>query len=159
MSACTWWIDKPRVIASSNPSDQDLARLRAQGFGVAVSFLEESRQPPEYDGRSAAAAGWAFHSIPIEEGRAPSLEQVLEFTARMRAMPEGTNVLVFCESGLGRSALMGAVYWIARGLTASEAIVRVQRAGLKPDWRTAERERLLREYEKLRRNRERTKRP
>lgn len=149
MPGYTWWIDEPRVMASSNPTDQDLARLRVDGFGVAVSFLEESKQPPRYDGRSAAVAGWSIHSIPIEEGRAPSLEQVSEFTARMRALPEGTKVLVFCESGLGRSALMGAVYWIARGLTVRGAIGRVQRAGLKPDWKTAEREKLLREYEKL----------
>jgi protein-tyrosine phosphatase len=110
MPTRTWWIDEPRVMASSNPSDEDLARLRAEGFGAAVSFLEESKHPPRYDGRFAAAAGWTICSIPIEEGCAPSLEQISEFTERMKAVPDGTKVLVFCESGSGRSALMGAVY-------------------------------------------------
>lgn len=149
---CTWWIDEPLVLASSNPGDEDLARLRAQGFGVAVSLLEESEQPPRYDRRSAALAGWSIHSIPVEEGGTPSLDQVREFTALLAGPPEGTKVLVHCESGLGRSAFMGAAYWIARGVTAREAIAGVKRAAASADWKTAERERRLREYEKLQRD-------
>jgi len=49
MPTCTWWIDEPLVIASSNPSDEELVRFRAQGFSVAVSLLEENKQPLRYD--------------------------------------------------------------------------------------------------------------
>jgi protein-tyrosine phosphatase len=149
MPTYSWWIDEPQVKASSDPSDEDLARLRAQGFSVAVSLLEEKAQPPRYDKKSAALAGWVIWSMPIEEGGTPSLDQLSEFTARMRALPEGTKVLVHCESGLGRSAFMGAVYWVAKGLPASEAVARVRPPGLEADWLTPQREHLLSEYARL----------
>src|SRR4029077_9416916 len=39
LQARTWWIDKPSVKASSNPTDEDLAELCSQGFSVVISFL------------------------------------------------------------------------------------------------------------------------
>src|SRR5205809_5556852 len=60
MPAFKWWVDEPLVIGSSNPSDEELGRLRAQGFGVAVSLLEENKQPPRYDKKSAEGAGWSL---------------------------------------------------------------------------------------------------
>ena len=35
-----WWIDESIVLASSNPSDDDLSALRSEGFCVAVSLLD-----------------------------------------------------------------------------------------------------------------------
>jgi protein tyrosine phosphatase (PTP) superfamily phosphohydrolase (DUF442 family) len=99
----TWWVDEPLVMASSNPSGEDLARLRSQGFSVVISFLDERKEPPKYDRRSAAAAGWTTISIPIEEGGVPSPDELSEFRARMRAWPEGMKILMHCESGLGRT--------------------------------------------------------
>lgn len=144
-----WWIDEPLVRASSNPTDAELAGFRTQGFSVAMSFLEESKEPPRYDRKSAELAGWSIYSIPIVEGGAPSLDQVYEFSARLRGLPEGTKVLVRCDSGLGRSAFMGAVYWVMKGLTAREAIERVTQAALTAEWKTPERQKLLLEYERL----------
>jgi protein-tyrosine phosphatase len=149
MPTYSWWIDEPRVMASSNPSDEDLARLRAQGFSVVVSLLDEKAQPPRYDKKAAALAGWVIWSVPVGEGGAPSLDQLSELTARMRALPEGTKVLVHCESGLGRSAFLGAVYWVAKGLPASEAVARVRPPGLGADWLTPQREKLLSEYARI----------
>jgi hypothetical protein len=63
-------------MASCNPSDEDLARLRDQGLSVAVSLLDAKAQPPRYDKKSATLAGWAIYSVPIEEGGAPSLDQL-----------------------------------------------------------------------------------
>jgi len=159
MQMRTWWIDEPLVLASGNPADGELARLRAQGFSVAVSLLEERKQPPRYARQSATLAGWSIHSIPVEEGGTPSVDQVREFTARITRLPEGTKVLVHCESGLGRAAFMGAAYWIARGLTAREAIARVQQATASVGWRTAERARRLQQYEKLQRDAGTKRRP
>jgi hypothetical protein len=34
MKTRMWWIDEPWVKAASNPTDQDLAQLRAEGFSV-----------------------------------------------------------------------------------------------------------------------------
>jgi len=145
----TWWFDEPLVLASGNPGDEELARLRARGFSVMVSLLEEGKEPARYDRQAAPLAGWSIHSIPVKEGGAPSLDQIRDFTALLAGLRDSTRVLVHCESGLGRSAFMGAAYWIARGLTAREAIARVQQATASADWRTAERARRLQQYEKL----------
>lgn len=144
-----WWIDEPSVKGSRNPSDADLRELRAQGFDVALSLLVESEQPSAYDKKSAEDNGWSIHAIPIAENHAPSLEQIHDFVMRLTRLPKGTKVLVFCQSGKGRTACMGAAYWIAKGLTASRAILRVSDACSAIDWPTPKRRRVLHEYERL----------
>ena len=144
-----WWIDEPLLRGCSNPTDGDLARFRAEGMSVAVSLLDESKQPQRYDKQSALDAGWTIHSIPIEEGHAPSLEQIRDFTNLLEALPPGRKVLVFCESGLGRTAFMGAGYWVNKGVSASDAIARVSEACRATDWVTADRRRVLDEYARL----------
>ena len=109
------WIDEPWLKGSGNRSDEDVAQLRKQGFTVAVLLLVEDKQPPRYDKRSVIESGWSILPIPIEEGSAPSLERIRESVARLQALPPETKILVFCESGLGRTAFMGAVYWITKG--------------------------------------------
>ena len=99
MKAFAWWIDEPLVKGSGNPSDEDLVRLRAQGFTIAVSLLEENKQAPTYKLKTAVDAGRSIHSIPIAENQAPSLEQIRDFVAMLPGLPKGTKVLVFCESG------------------------------------------------------------
>lgn len=144
----TWWIDEPVLKGSGNPADEDLAHLRAQGFTTAISLLEEDNQPPRYNERSAEDSGWSIYSIPISEGSAASIDQIRELITLLKGLPEGTKVLVFCESGLGRTAFMGAAYWIAKGLSASDAIARISQACGATDWATQERQRVLTEYER-----------
>jgi protein-tyrosine phosphatase len=146
MNARTWWIDQPLLLASSNPTNEELARFRLQGLRVVVSLLEEDKQPPKYDKKSATQAGWTIYSMPIEEGGVPSLNQFGELTGRLRALPKGTKVLVHCENGMGRAALIGAAYWISKGLTASAAITRTADAGVQPGWLTEQRKELLRKW-------------
>jgi protein-tyrosine phosphatase len=148
MPTHTWWIDEPRVRASGNPSDEDFARLRVQGFSVLVALMGD-KEPLRYDKDATVAAGWECWPIPAGEGGAPSLAQLSDFTAQMKALPEGKKVLIHCQTGAGRSAFMGTVYWIANGLTARQAIERVQQSGVEPSWVTPEREDLLRQFEQL----------
>jgi protein-tyrosine phosphatase len=149
MTAFTWWIDEASMKGSRNPSDEDPRELHAQGFSVAVSLLVESEQPPRYDKESAQAAGWSIHSIPIAENQAPSLEQIRDFVTRLIGLPEKTKVLVFCESGLGHTAFMGAAYWVKKGLSSRDAITRVSEACRVTDWVTADRRRVLDDYARL----------
>src|SRR5262245_25729700 len=149
MPTFMWWIDEPSVKGSRNPSDADFRELRAQGFSVATSLLEESKQPPSYVKKSAEANGWSIHSIPIGENLAPSVDQIHEFMARLTGLPEGTKLLVFCQSGRGRTACMGAAYWIAKGLTASAAIDLMSGRCGDTKWPTPERRRILGELERL----------
>src|SRR5262249_7565713 len=57
----TWWIDKPRVLGSRNPSDSDLERLRRDGFGVLVSLLCEKERAPRYGIARATALGYVYN--------------------------------------------------------------------------------------------------
>jgi ADP-ribosyl-[dinitrogen reductase] hydrolase len=145
LQARTWWIDDPLVRASSNPTDEDLAELRAEGFSVILSFLE-GKQPTRYTSESAVAAGWQMISIPIQGGGNPSLAQLSEFIASVNALPKRTKTVMHCESGLGRTTCMAAAYWIAKGLSADEAIARVKQAASDASWITPERERLLKDF-------------
>jgi protein tyrosine phosphatase (PTP) superfamily phosphohydrolase (DUF442 family) len=149
MPTFTWWINDPLIKGSGNPTDDDLAQLHGQGFRAAVSLLEENKQPPRYDKHSAETAGWTIYSIPIEEGRAPSLQQVCDFTTQLKSLQPGAKFLVFCESGLGRTAFMGAAYWVNKGLSANDVIARVSQACRDTEWVTDERRRILDEYEQL----------
>jgi protein-tyrosine phosphatase len=149
MTAFSWWIDEPLVTGSGNPSDEDLERLRAQGFRAAVSLLVEKDQPPRYDKKSAEDCGWSIHSIPIQEDHAPSLDQIRDFMTRLTGLSDGMKVLVFCESGKGRTACMGAAYWVTKGLTASAAIARITKACTDEHWLTPERQRVLDEYDRV----------
>jgi hypothetical protein len=61
--------------------------------------------------------------------------QACEFAALMGAVLRSTKSLVYCNDGLRRSAFMGAVYWIARGLSAAQAQERVcVSAGVASAW-------------------------
>jgi protein-tyrosine phosphatase len=136
-------------MATSNPTGEALAKLRVEGFNVVVSFLEEQKQPPNYDKQLALGASWTLYSFPIEEGDTPSMAQLSEFIAFVRALPEGTRVLMHCESGLGRTTCMAAAYWIAKGLPPDEAIERVRQAASDEDWITPQRVGVLREFAEL----------
>ena len=144
----TWWIQEPFVLGSSNPSDHQLAQLRAQGFTVLVSFLNDNAQRPRYDVHAVGQAGWSRYSIAVEDFHAPSLEQLRNFNALLETVPENTKVVVHCEGGSGRTGTMGAAYWIARGLTATQAIGRVRKA--KPEAiENCEQEKVLYQYAEL----------
>lgn len=145
----TWWIDESVLKGSANPTDEDLTQLRTQGFSVGISLLEESKQPPNYHKKSASAAGWTIYSIPIPENQAPSIEQIHEFMARLSDAPDATKIVVFCESGKGRTACMGAAYWIAQGLQRDTAIERMTKRCLDSEWPTPERRKVLEGYERI----------
>ena len=145
-----WWIDESIVLAASNPSDDDLSALRAEGFGVAVSLLDANHQRPRHDPSSAASSGWMLYMIPIEQRAAtPTLVQACEFVALVGAVGKVTKSLVFCNDGLSRSAFMGAVYWIAKGVPVDTAIARVtMSANMDTAWKKSA-EDVLRSFEKL----------
>lgn len=144
-----WWIHDSTVLATSNPSDDDLSALRAEGFGVAVSLLDAIHQRPKYDARSATDSGWLLYTIPIDHRASPTLVQACEFIALIGAVSNVAKSLVFCNDGLARSAFMGAVYWIAKGIPVSTAVARVNTsAAADVAWGTNAEE-ILRSFEKL----------
>jgi hypothetical protein len=148
----TWWIDQPRVLASEHPGPRVLSELRARGFDALVSLLAPGQPPVRYDRDAITRAGWSTCAIPVPEGEAPSLDQMVEFTDWLdRRPPDARGVVVHCQSGLGRAAMMGAVYWIARGLSADQATARIEAAAGTAEWRSRDRDEALRRFEALRR--------
>jgi len=147
----SWWIHEAKLLAGSNPANRDLLPLRADGFGLAVSLLDETAQPARYDKKAATERGWGLYKIPIEAGVMPSLVQMCEFASLVGVASKTTKVLVFCDIGLDRSAFMGAVYWIAKGMSAGEATSLVERsAGVEGAWDQDAWQPGLRKFEALR---------
>ena len=141
----TWWIDKPFLKGSGNPANDDLEQLRQKGFAVLVSLLMEGEQPPRYDVGRAADLGFTRHNIPVKDFHAPTLDQLEQFVGLIDTLPPGAKTIVHCEGGIGRTGTFAAAYWVAKGLTASEAIARVRKA--RPHAvETPEQEAVLREF-------------
>lgn len=122
----TWWIDEPRLLGSSHPSDADLHRLYAEGVRAIVCLLDETEQPPRYDVTEAARLGFARHCIPVRDFHAPSVAQLAQFVNLVAELAPDTKVLVHCEGGTGRTGTMAAAYWIAKGFSTADAIAKVR---------------------------------
>ena len=123
----TWWIDRPHLIGSRNPTLADLEHLQRDGFGGLVSLLDEREQLPRYDIGRATALGFVRHNIPVKDFRPPTVDQLEEFVAWVAGLPAGAKTVVHCEGGTGRTGTFAAAYWIAKGLTLAEAIAHVRK--------------------------------
>jgi protein-tyrosine phosphatase len=119
-----WWIDKASLRATGNPTNEELATLRADGFRAIVSLLDDS-EPANYDAARAAEAGWILHRFPIPDGGSPSVEQMDDFVLIIRTLSPNAKAIVHCQTGGSRSGVMAAAYWIDRGVSVREAIARV----------------------------------
>ena len=124
----TWWIDKPRLLGSRNPSDADLERLRLDGFGVLVSLLCEKERAPRYDIARATALGYVRYNIPVRDFSPPTVDQLEQFVKLVEESPPGTKMIVHCEGGTGRTGTFAAAYWVSKDMTAADAILQVRKA-------------------------------
>ena len=105
------------------PLDQDAAFLAQEGIRVLVSLTET---PP--DAGVLASRSIAQAHIPVQDYQAPTLAQMIEFVAVVEdSVAVGKSVGVHCTAGLGRSGTMAAVYLVAEGASASDAIATVRK--------------------------------
>ncbi len=118
------WIEKPLLAALARPSaPEDFTWLRAQGVEVLASLTEDR---PRRDWTDDAGL-LVFHE-PMEDMEAPTQEQLERVVSAMiRAMDLNKGVAVHCGAGLGRTGVVLAAYFVARGATAQNAIARVRR--------------------------------
>ncbi len=123
-----WWIDEDKLAGGSNPSLEEIERLRRAGFATIVCLLDESEQKPAYDPADAERLGYAWHNIPVFDYHAPTLDQFDEFRRLAEAGLISGKLLVHCWGGTGRTGTMGAAYWIFKGVSADDAVARVRLA-------------------------------
>ncbi|HCX21172.1 MAG: hypothetical protein CMB80_32880 [Flammeovirgaceae bacterium] len=121
------WIVKDELAGSAQPGlysdwDKDVAYMKKRGIDYIMSLTE--RPLIEED---ATDEGFHFYHFPIRDMDSPmprNAFQAIEFMSE--EIKKGHKFLIHCKGGVGRTGLMGACYWITKGLTAEEAITKVR---------------------------------
>lgn len=123
--------------------DEALQELKEQGIGALVS-LDESGIP------LYMIADHDFHylHLPIPDFGIPKMKQAREFVEFVRReCEEGRKVAVHCGAGLGRTGTMIAVYIVAKGSSADDAI-RIVRETRPGSIETTDQEKFVHRFEK-----------
>ncbi|MBM3333487.1 dual specificity protein phosphatase family protein [Candidatus Sumerlaeota bacterium] len=121
---------KDKLAGMGHPGYRDtlpeaLAELRRKGIGAIVS-LDEEGLPDDL----VAEHGFIYRHYPIEDFRAPSLQQAQAFVQFVdQQLAEGRAVVAHCWAGIGRTGTMLACYLVHRGQSLAEAERRVARFG------------------------------
>jgi atypical dual specificity phosphatase len=118
------WIEKPLLAAMARPADpEDFVWLREHGVEVLLSLTEDR---PRRDW--AEDAGLLVYHEPLEDMEPPTQEQLDRcVSAILRANERNMGVAVHCGAGLGRTGVVIAAYFVAKGLSAGNAIARIRR--------------------------------
>ena len=100
----------------------DLSFLQSQRIDLLVSLTGEVPGA----GKSGEYGIESLH-IPVPDFHAPTMEQLRDFVAAVNErLAAGQRVGVHCHAGKGRTGTFLAAYFVARGLTAPDAIARIR---------------------------------
>lgn len=102
-----------------NTLAEDLAFLKFEGIGAIVSLSETALEED-----LIRQKGFSYLHVPVDDFRAPTIEQVehcVEFMEQT-TLVENKAVVVHCGAGCGRTGTMLACYLVKSGKTAEEAI-------------------------------------
>jgi atypical dual specificity phosphatase len=118
------WVEKPLLAGMGRPdSPEELRWLHDQGIQVLLSLTEDR---PRRDW--ADDAGLLVFHEPLEDMEAPSQEQLERaVSAVTRALDKNLPVAVHCGAGLGRTGVVLAAYFVAKGASAPSAITRIRK--------------------------------
>lgn len=118
------WIEKPLLAALARPNGpEDFSWLRANGIELLLSLTEDR---PRRDW--AEDANLLVYHEPLEDMEAPGQDQLDRcVSAILRANEKQMGVAVHCGAGLGRTGVVLAAYFVAKGLSAGNAMARIRR--------------------------------
>ena len=118
------WSERPLLAALARPSSpEDLHWLRTQGIEVLLSLTEDR---PRRDW--VEEANLLVYHEPLEDMEAPTQEQLDRcVSAILKATDRKMGVAVHCGAGMGRTGAVLAAYFVARGMSAANAVARIRR--------------------------------
>ena len=128
--AGTWtpnlsWVTSDLAIGGSFPAGRAAVLAESHGVGAVIDVRREAADDP----RELDACGLSFLHLPTEDHQAVALsmlERAVAFAASARA--ENRRLLIHCEHGIGRSALVALCVLVHRGLEPLEALSRAKDA-------------------------------
>src|SRR5438045_8513523 len=109
------WVDKPHLAAMARPSGVDaLVWRRGPGIELLIALTEDR---PRRDWVNDA--GLLMMHVPVEDMEAPTADQLDRCVSAIeRANARGMGVAVHCGAGLGRTGVILAAYFVAKGTSA-----------------------------------------
>lgn len=107
------WLAERLAVGGCFPMHAAAALASAHGIGAVVDLREEDCDDEEV----LAAAGIVFLHLPATDLHAAPIDMLDRGVAFVRGqMARGTNVLVHCQHGIGRSALLALCVMVDSGL-------------------------------------------
>jgi hypothetical protein len=119
------WVAPDLAIGGSFPAGVALRLAREHGVGAVIDVRRECCD----DVAELAACGVEFLHLPTQDLMGvsqPMLDRGVEFAARMSVA--GRRLLIHCEHGIGRSALVGLCVLVHRGHDPLKALLRAKDA-------------------------------
>jgi ADP-ribosyl-[dinitrogen reductase] hydrolase len=95
-------------------------------------LLDESERKLDYEIGEVEEIGFEWFSVPVKDFHAPKFDDFQRFLNIVHSIEDKvyergqSKILVHCWGGLGRTGTMGAAYWIDKGMSADEAILRIR---------------------------------
>lgn len=120
-------------LAADDPHDRAVVRsvYRALKRKYGVAAVLNLRAESQEDREAALAAGMRYEHLPIEDGRAPSPEEVSRFFRFLSTARSHHEVALWhCAGGIGRAGVLAAMLRVAEGWSVKDAAAELFQMGL-----------------------------